>query len=98
MTGQPAADLILITHEHGDHFDADTLTAIVGAGHQAGDQPGRVRNAAAPSCKAKATAIGNGEATTVGEIGIEAIPAYNLTRGAAAVPSGGPRQRLCADG
>ena len=29
--------------------------------------------------KAKATAIGNGETTTVGEIGIEAVPAYNTT-------------------
>ena len=29
--------------------------------------------------KAKATAIGNGETTKVGEIGIEAVPAYNTT-------------------
>src|SRR5690606_7454571 len=27
--GHPAPDLILITHEHGDHFDAPTLEAIV---------------------------------------------------------------------
>ena len=27
---KPAADLIVMTHEHGDHFNADTLAALVG--------------------------------------------------------------------
>ena len=29
--GQPAAGLALITHEHHDHFEPETLAAIVGA-------------------------------------------------------------------
>ena len=28
----PAPDLILVTHRHGDHFDAETLTALVSDG------------------------------------------------------------------
>ena len=31
------------------------------------------------NCKAKATAIANGEKTTVGSVEIQAIPAYNTT-------------------
>ena len=30
--GHPAPDLILITHRHGDHFDAETLAALVADG------------------------------------------------------------------
>lgn len=28
----PAPDLILVTHEHGDRFNADTLQALMGEG------------------------------------------------------------------
>src|SRR5690349_6524895 len=30
FTGQPAPTAILITHEHGDHFDPDNLSKIAG--------------------------------------------------------------------
>ncbi len=76
--GHPAADLILVTHEHQDHFDVPTLTAL------AGEQTKLVVNPAVleklpEELKAKATAIGNGESTTAGELQIEAMPAYNTT-------------------
>ncbi|WP_309082951.1 MBL fold metallo-hydrolase [Chelativorans sp.] len=76
--GHPAPDLILITHEHGDHFDPETLTAIVA------DQTRLVTNPAVleklpPELKEKASAIANGETTAVGDLQIEAIPAYNTT-------------------
>ena len=29
--GLPAPDLIFITHQHGDHFDVPTLSAVAGA-------------------------------------------------------------------
>lgn len=76
--GHPAPDLILITHEHGDHYDAETLAAL------AGDQTRLITNPAVfdmlpEELKAKATAIGNGESTSVGDLKIEAIPAHNIT-------------------
>ncbi len=78
--GHPPADLILITHEHGDHYDVETLAAL------AGEQTRLVTNPAVfdmlpEDLKAKATSIGNGESTSVGDLGIEAIPAYNTTEG-----------------
>jgi L-ascorbate metabolism protein UlaG (beta-lactamase superfamily) len=30
--GIPKADYVLITHEHGDHFDANTINAVINAG------------------------------------------------------------------
>jgi L-ascorbate metabolism protein UlaG (beta-lactamase superfamily) len=76
--GQQPPDLILLTHEHPDHFDPDTLSAL------AGEKTRLVANPAVfkklpERLKSKANAIGNGEHTTVGPVDIEAIPAYNST-------------------
>lgn len=76
--GQPAADLILITHEHGDHFDADTLAALVGENTRLVVNPA-VMAMLSDDLKAKATELANGATTTVGDIAIEAVPAYNTT-------------------
>jgi L-ascorbate metabolism protein UlaG (beta-lactamase superfamily) len=74
----PAPDLILITHEHGDHYDAETLSAIAGERTRLITNPA-VFGKLPEALKGKATAIGNGESTDAGSIGIEAIPAYNTT-------------------
>lgn len=76
--GLPEPDLILITHEHGDHYDAETLAAI------GGDDARLITNPAVfemlpEELKARAGAIGNGESTSAGDIKIDAIPAYNTT-------------------
>ena len=76
--GRPAPDLILITHEHGDHFDAPTLSAIVGENTRLITNPS-VFEKLPDELKSKAAAIGNGETTTVGDLSIAAIPAYNTT-------------------
>ncbi len=76
--GHPAADLILITHEHGDHYDAETLAALAGPDTKLVVNPA-VMAMLSDELKAKATAIGNGETTTVGDIAIAAVPAYNTT-------------------
>lgn len=75
---QPAPQLILITHEHGDHFDLPTLEAIAAGGVPLLTNPA-VYDMLPESLKAQATAIGNGDTTSANDIGIEAIPAYNTT-------------------
>jgi L-ascorbate metabolism protein UlaG (beta-lactamase superfamily) len=77
-SGYPAPDLILITHEHGDHFDVETLSALVGENTRLLTNPA-VYGMLPEDLKAKATAIANNEGTTIGEIQIDAIPAYNTT-------------------
>lgn len=76
--GRPAPDLILITHEHGDHYHPETLAALAGEETRLITNPA-VFDMLPDDLKARATAIGNGENATVGDIGIEAIPAYNTT-------------------
>ena len=74
----PAPDLILITHEHGDHFKPETLAALVTDETKLITNPG-VYDKLPEDLKARATAIGTGERTEAGAISIEAIPAYNMT-------------------
>lgn len=76
--GNEPPGLVLITHEHGDHFDLDTLNAIVSDATKLVVNPAVMEKLPEP-LKAKATAIANGESTTVGAVKIDAIPAYNLT-------------------
>lgn len=76
--GQPRPDLILVTHEHGDHFDPATLAALVGDGTKLVTNPA-VHDKLPDDLKARATPLANGETTSVGEVEIEAIPAYNMT-------------------
>lgn len=73
--GKP--DLILITDIHGDHFDPKTLSAVrtpeavlvapAAVAEKMGADKGGVK------------VLANGEKTSVGEIGVEAVPMYNLT-------------------
>ncbi|ASJ71542.1 MBL fold metallo-hydrolase [Granulosicoccus antarcticus] len=74
----PAADLILITHEHSDHYDVDTLNALMGENTQLLTNPA-VLEMLPGELKERASAIGNGDSTEILKVGIEAIPAYNLT-------------------
>lgn len=72
----PRADLILITHEHGDHFDADTLSALKGANTHLITNPA-VAGMLPEGMQSEVLA--NGDSTVWNGIGIEAIPAYNTT-------------------
>lgn len=75
----PAPDLILITHEHGDHYNADVLAAIKG------DAPMITNPAVAAmlpeGLQANTSQIANGESTSWNDVSIDAIPAYNTTEG-----------------
>lgn len=75
---KPAPDLILITHEHGDHYNAETLTALVADGTTLLTNP-NVFAMLPEALQAKASAIGNGESAQALGLNIEAIPAYNIS-------------------
>lgn len=75
--GQGKPDLILITDIHGDHFDPKTLSAVVTPDTTV-VAPAAVADKMGPE-KGGVKILANGEKTAVGEIGIEAVPMYNLT-------------------
>ncbi|HZE97385.1 MAG TPA: MBL fold metallo-hydrolase [Planctomycetota bacterium] len=71
------ADLILVTDIHGDHHDQKTLAAV-----RSPESIVVVPAAVAEKMgadKSWAKILANGEKLNVGEIGIEAVPMYNLT-------------------
>src|SRR5689334_20958053 len=76
--GLPQADYILITDIHGDHMAPPVIEKL--------KKPGTVILApkAVAATVTSATVIANGETKTIGDFKVEAIPAYNLTRGPSA--------------
>ncbi|WP_282603768.1 MBL fold metallo-hydrolase [Paracoccus sp. PARArs4] len=72
----PAPDLILITHEHGDHYDQPTLDALP-------EVPMITNPAVADmlpqAMRERVTVMANGDTGTALDLPIEAIPAYNIT-------------------
>jgi L-ascorbate metabolism protein UlaG (beta-lactamase superfamily) len=78
-SGMPQADLILITHDHGDHVDHDlTSTKILSKNDTEIWAPSAVHEFVT-----NATVTGNGETKKWGNFTIEAVPAYNVERGPA---------------
>ena len=68
----PKADLILITHDHGDHFDVNTIKTLLKTGTQV---------VLTKTCAARypdGKIMQNGESGTFGGIQVEAVPAYNI--------------------
>lgn len=75
--GKPKPDLILITHEHGDHFNAETLAGLAGEATLMITNPAVYATLSA-EMQGNATQIANGENTSFSEMAIDAIGAYNL--------------------
>jgi L-ascorbate metabolism protein UlaG (beta-lactamase superfamily) len=68
----PKADLVLITHHHGDHLDLKALEAIV---------TDKTKVVITKDCKEKYAAgivMANGDKKEIKGLKIEAVPAYNL--------------------
>jgi L-ascorbate metabolism protein UlaG (beta-lactamase superfamily) len=83
LAGLPKADLILITHIHFDHFDPELIAAI----SQPAASPAATEIIAPASVVEKLPAakpMANGQTQQWQQWTIEAVPAYNLTRGPAA--------------
>lgn len=74
-TELPKPDMILITHRHGDHYNADLLNAM-------GDVPiitcEDVHGLMDDGLKARTTTIGSGDSIDWNGVMIDPIPAYNL--------------------
>lgn len=72
----PKADIILVTHEHGDHLDKKAIADA--------EKPGTIIIANVNSQKiiGKGIAMKNGESTSPANyLTVEAVPAYNTTPG-----------------
>jgi L-ascorbate metabolism protein UlaG (beta-lactamase superfamily) len=73
----PPPDLILVTHEHGDHFNADILAAVSGGATIVAPQA--VADKMPDALKAKTKVMANGETAEVAGVPVEAIASYNIT-------------------
>ncbi len=76
----PDADLILITHQHGDHYNADVLTALKGENTQMLTNPA-VFDMLTDELKVNTSALANGASASLTGLQVDAIPAYNMTEG-----------------
>ena len=75
-TGLPKADLILLTHNHSDHFSTNTIDAVRGPGATI-IAPQTVYSDLTPAQRAIATVLGYGASTNVQGLAVEAVYAYN---------------------
>lgn len=71
----PKADYILITHEHGDHFDKDAISTLTKEGTVL------VANKRCADMLGYGQVMSNGDTATMPDFTIEAVPAYNITEG-----------------
>jgi L-ascorbate metabolism protein UlaG (beta-lactamase superfamily) len=72
FAAMPKADLVLVTHQHGDHLDPAAIEAL--------RKPGTVV-VATQACAEKlpgATVLANGQSGAWAGVRVEAAPAYNL--------------------
>jgi L-ascorbate metabolism protein UlaG (beta-lactamase superfamily) len=76
-TGLPKADLILVSHNHGDHFDINAINAVRGS-NAVIIVPQLVYNSLTAAQKPLAIVLTNGAVTNVLGLTVEAIPAYNI--------------------
>lgn len=68
----PKADMLLITHEHGDHLDLKAVEAV------STDKTVLVLTKTCAASLKGGIIMENGDTKTVGGLKIEAVPAYNL--------------------
>jgi len=68
----PKADLVLITHHHGDHLDEDALNSICK------EETDVILTEICREQFGKGTVMENGDETNIKGIPIKAVPAYNI--------------------
>lgn len=72
--GSPVADVILVSHDHYDHLSVDDVARVTGP------KTAVIANPSAAAQLKNARVIRAGETITVGEVTVEAVAAYNLTK------------------
>jgi L-ascorbate metabolism protein UlaG (beta-lactamase superfamily) len=78
FTGLPRADLILVTHDHSDHYDNTTLTAVKQT-NTVIVAPAAVVQKLTTALKPLAVTLTNGAGLDTLDCRVDAVPAYNLT-------------------
>lgn len=73
--GEPKADVILITHNHGDHFSAADIAKI-----SRRETMVLTPSVVAEKMSGKATAVKPGDKVTAAGVSIEVVPAYNTNK------------------
>jgi len=75
----PRPTAILITHEHGDHFDTATLEELVGTSKIPLLVSQGVHDKLGPGLKPESRAIGYGESTSLKSVPVRVVEAYNTS-------------------
>jgi len=75
-TAMPKADYILVTHEHGDHYNPEAIKTLTGAATRF------ITNKRCADMYGSGEVMANGDRLQVADdITLEAVPAYNTTEG-----------------
>jgi len=77
--GGPIADLILITHDHFDHFDLPTVKALSGPRTRIVTEPATAAKLKAEGFK-HLTVMAPGDELEIDSVHLQAVPAYNLNK------------------
>lgn len=75
LSAMPKADYIFLTHEHGDHFDKEAIKLLSKENTQL------VMNKRCADMYGPCAVLSNGQSATLGNITVEAVPAYNYSEG-----------------
>lgn len=82
----PKADYIFVTHEHGDHYDANSIKLLTNGKTQlvmnqrCADMYGAGKEMER-SALGTLRAVKNGDKLQLADLSVEAVPAYNITEG-----------------
>ncbi|GHV57656.1 metal-dependent hydrolase [Deltaproteobacteria bacterium] len=76
----PAADIILITHDHYDHCDPATVKALAGAKTRVITEPASAAKLKCEGLKNNLTVLEPGDEIEVFGVNIKAVPAYNTNK------------------
>lgn len=73
--GLPQADVVLVSHEHGDHCSPEDVAKVRGP-----DTIVLASEGAAPQLKGTVQVVHPGDEVTLGEVTVRAVPAYNVNK------------------
>jgi len=71
----PRADIVLVSHEHGDHCSPQDVAKVQGP-----DTVVLASQNAAPQLKGAVRVVRPGDEVTIGEVTVRAVPAYNVDK------------------